>query len=774
MSDETVYATSVKDSSGKEVEKPVFKEGNEEFDAQLLKYNFKTKKALIDYVRTKQNDGYLLGDTTKRQADGHIDLKSGKFTTCDAEHPHFYIGLTKAEAIPGDKIVSGPAYLVVADIPLPIAIPFGFFPNTSKNNASGILIPKVGEEQTRGFFLQDGGYYFAINDYMCAQVLGTIYSKLSWSLNATANYRVRYEFAGNFGFDYAVNITGEQYTPSYLKTKDYRITWNHSQDSKANPNSRFSASVNVSSTSYDQNVGYNLDDHLTNTKSSSISYSYTWTGSSFTGSFNQSQSSIDKSIDLDLPSLSYNVNPIYPFRRKEMTGEPKWYENIQISYSASLDNKIHSSDSLLFTKHGLDNVNNGFQQSIPLSTNFKLASFITLTPSLNYKGVMYSSRIREIWDSKKQKIDTLTYHGLNDSSYAQGYYPAVSLGITPKFFGMYQFQNSKIKALRHVFSPSITISFIPDVRKFVPNYYFTVIDSTPNKNIKNYQYKKIVYSEFQNGMYGTPVGYGKSGTINLALNNNFEMKWASETDSGVTEKKITLLRELNFSTSYNIFADSMNLAPIRMVAGTSVFNNKLNIDFNATLDPYMVDSNSNKYYDINKFALSKNRGLGRITSATLTIGTSFKSGAGKNTTSDNKQTDQTNTNPSNMPNTSSTQNVNKAVDFSIPWSLSINYSWGFSKPYLYDHSVVQTVDLSGDLSLTKKWKISIKSGFDIQHNNISPTQLSIHRDLHCWTMSFQWTPLGPWRSYTFTINALAPILQDLKYNKTKSWYDNNN
>jgi hypothetical protein len=770
MGNQTVTATAGKDSSGKEVGKPVFKQGNEEFEASLLKYNFKSKKGLIDFVVTKQADGYLHSDTSKREANGVINLKWGKYTTCDAPHPHFYIGLTKAKAVPNDKIVTGPAYLVVEDVPLPVAIPFGFFPNTGKSYASGILIPTVGEEQRRGFYLRDGGYYFAINDNIDARVQGAIFTKLSWELRGTTNYKVRYRYSGSFNASYLVNVFGEPNTKEYSKTKQYSIQWSHSQDPKANPNSKFSASVNFSSSKYDQYNGTSIRDYVNNTKNSSISYGYNWTNFYLSTSLNHSQDNYKKTVDLNAPTFTFGLaQPIYPFRRKEMTGEPKWYENIQINYNGQEENRIHTIDTLLFTSKVFDNLNNGFKHSIPLSASFKLASFITLTPSLNYEGYLYTKSYSLNYDPTLQKIDTTVNHKLQ---YGQSYYPSASLGITPKFYGFYQFKNSKIKALRHVMSPSVTVSMVPDVRDILPNYNRTVFNDKTGKAIN--------YNIFNGpgNLYGAPTGSsGKAGSITMSLNNNFEMKVVSQTDTGVTEKKITLLDNLNFSSNYNIFKDSMRLSTINMNASTNLFSNKLNIQFSAILDPYVFRTIRDSlgrminYTDINAFEINKYGKLGRITSANITLGTSFQSGEAKKKKTTNPQNLAGNPNDPNNPANRYNHANNAEVDFDIPWSLNVRYNWSYAKQYVKS-TVIQTLELDGDLNLTKKWKIGFRSGFDVQQKVITMTDVNINRDLHCWTMSFHWVPFGPYQSYSFTINAKASILHDLKYDKNRSWYDN--
>jgi hypothetical protein len=756
MNGQTVTATTIKDSANNETGKPNFKEGNEAFEAHSVRYNFKSKKGFITSVKTPQEGGVLHGDTTKRQANGHIHLKDGKYTTCDLDHPHFYIGLTKAKSVPGDKLVTGPAYLVMADIPLPIGVPFGFFPNTS-TYSSGILLPTWGEDSYKGFYLRNGGYYFGISDYADLKLTGDIYTKGSWGANISSNYARRYRYRGSLFTSYLSTVEGEKGLPDYAVRKYFSIRWNQSQDAKANPNSTFSASVNYSTSGYDKRNSRDAESYLSNTKSSSISYSHTWPNSPFslTSSINHSQNSQNKTVDLSLPSLSLNMNTVYPFRNDENEGgNMKWYENIQLSYDASLENNIHTYDSLLFTDRAFENSESGFKHSLPLSTNFKLNKFITLTPGLNYEGVLHPKYIEKFWDTTyinpttgaRGKIDTIEY---KQFKYAQAYYPRASLSIAPKFYGMYMFKNSKIKAIRHVMSPSLGFSFIPDVRSYLPNYYHTVKNDTG----------KIVntYSIFEDNLYGTPVPNGKSGSISFSLRNNLEMKYESESDTSIDEKKISLLDNLDFSTGYNVYADSMNLSVIQMNTGTSFFDKKLSIDVNASMDPYAL--NDTKTGRIKDFEWNKNNRLGRITSASVSLSTNFKSEAGKK--EDDKKSDL---------ETEPTDETDSNVNYDIPWSLNIGYSWYYSKQ-LKEKTLNQTFDISGDLSLTKKWKLGFRSGYDFESKKLSFTNINIARDLHCWEMRFNWIPFGYRQSYNFTINAKSTILRDLKYDKRKQWYD---
>ena len=769
MDEQTVYATGVKDSTGKYIGYPVFKQGKDSYDAHWLRYNFKTKKGFIHFVKTKQGEGTLIGDSTKRTPEGNINIKGATYSTCDLDHPHFYMQLTKAKSIPGDKIVAGPSYFVFADVPFPfLGIPFGFFPNT-KDFSSGMLMPTWGEEPNRGFYVANGGYYFGISDYVDAKITGDIYSKGTWALHAQSNYRYRYNFAGSFALNYYYNVTSEKDLPNYTVQKLFNVTWNHYQDAKANPNSSFRANVNFSSRSnFAQKTSYDPNQFLSNSKQSAVSYDYNWPNKLFhlSTSAQVSQNSNTKQSNFLLPSMSFGMNTIYPFRRKEATGEMRWYENIQLNYTANLQNTMVVSDSLMFTKKMFDNMKNGFSHSIPLSTNFKLGKYINVSPSLNYQGVMYTSFITHkfVYDSIKNLSTYPMYHDSifthKKLVYGQSFYPSLSVSFSPKVYGMYVFQNSKIKAIRHVISPTLGFSYIPNMSGIVPNYKRTdrAMDG------KTYNYTVFGTST----IYGVPQGTSQSASISMSLNNSFEMKYISGQDTAEKEKKIALLRNLNFSSSYNLLADSNNLAPINMSTGTDLFNNKLNISGNATFNPYACNSKGGL---LRNWEWQKTGKLARLTNASLQMSTSFTSSEGKKTDANKK--DLNNTKPTLQNNNNDNIFVTKQPNFDIPWSVRGSYSWYYTNPGgNIKPTIAQSINFSGDLSITKNWKVGFSSGYDITHNDLTYTSVNINRDLHCWVMSFNWSPFGPYASYNFTINAKASLLKDLKYTKRSDWQDN--
>ncbi len=778
MANNVVMATSLTDSSGESTGKPVFKQGNETFESDTLRYNFKTKKGLIKGVFTKQGEGYLHSNQTKRLDNGHIHMKGGKYTTCDAEHPHFYIGLTKAIAIPEEKIISGPAYLVMEDIPLPLILPFGFFPNTIERS-SGLLIPTYGNEESRGLYLRNGGWYFALSDYFDLNVMADVYSRGTWGVSTSSRYVKRYKFSGNFSTRFYINKISNQ-NPDPPKTNDFSIRWSHSQSPKANPTRTFSANVNYSSHSYDKNHSYNMSNYIQNTKSSSITFSKRWPGTPFNlaASLNHSQNSINKTVDLNLPKVSFNMSRIYPFRSKNAGGKFKWFENIQVGYSANLDNRINAYDSTLFREETLKNMKNGFKHTIPVSlTNIKLLNLINITPSLSYNGVLYGSKIN------KRVPDTAIFYNEGTSglivdtiwglSYAHAIVPGISFSASPKIYGMIETANeeSYFMALRHVITPSAGFSFKPDMTGVMPNYYRTV------------RYPKSVaipseeheYSIFDKYIFGTPYESGRSGSVSLGLSNNLELKVRPKNDTTGIPKKIKLIENLNINTSYNPFKDEYRWSNISMTTSTRFLEGMITVRYSGSFSPYVLDTLGK---EMNKYLLLESNKLARHISSSINIGMSLRSNAGtkkdkvvKGVKEEEEEEETSEVLPESFDQTDGYY-YGDYVDFSVPWSLRVNYSWTLSKPGLEEtRRVIQTLRISGDISLTDKWKIGGNTGYDFERKDVTVTNINIHRNLHCWEMRFTIVPFGPHRHYSFTINAKSAILRDLKYDKRKSWYD---
>lgn len=770
-----VFASGVADSTGKLIGKPNFKEGQEEFSAKTIKYNFKTKKGYIEDVFTEEEQGFLHSEQTNKLEDNSFLLKNGKYTTCENEdHPHFYLSMTKAKVVPNDKIITGPAYLVMLDIPFKfLGVPFGFFPSQS-GYSSGIIVPKYGEESNRGFYLQDGGYYFGINDKMDLKVTGDIFSKGSWGGDVAYRFVKRYKFSSNFNYSYAEFIESEVGLPDYEKNKNMQITWSYVQDAKANPNAKFSASVNYSTTGYDKYNAKTTEQLNTNTKSSSISYGKTWAGSPFrlNAQLRHSQNSNTNNVSLTLPSITFNMDRQYPFRSKNSSGETKWYEDIEIQYSSQLENKITTVDSLLFNGTTFSDFQNGFQHNIPLSTNFKLLKYFNLSPKVQYTGILYPNYLEIISDtlideSGNEYIET--YENVVPTiKYAQLLEPSVSLSVGPNIYGMYRFKNQegKIEALRHVLTPSVSVSYRPDMGNMVDKYYSDyVIDTLGNT---------LEYSIFEDGIYNFPAAPGQSGSVSFGLNNNLEMKVRTYDDTSNTTKKIKILESFKISSSYNIFADSLNWSQISLRGRTSLLNNKLKLNFGASLDPYAL--NNAKTAVVNKFA----GGVGRLEKVDFSVDFTLKSkkdesdgqGKGVNDQKNNISHSGASSDFADDGRYTIQDEIVTYVDFDVPWSLTGSYKYVYSKP-LTEKNITQTLSLSGNLSLTKKWKISFRTNYDITERELSSTSININRDLHCWEMTFSWIPIGRMQSYSFQINVKGSTLRDmLKYNKRKSWQDN--
>ncbi len=791
MGNNIVTAKGLPDSTGEVSGKPLFSEADENFEATNLRYNFKTQKGFIEEVITEQEGGYLHAEKTKKQRTGHIHLKDGKYTTCDAEHPHFYVAITKGVNMPGDKIVSGPAYLVVEDVPLPIGIPFGFFPN-SRTKTSGVLIPQYGEEERRGFYLRDGGYYFAMNDYMDLRITGDIYTNGTWGVRVGSNYKLRYKFNGNLRVQYFKNVSGYKNIEGlYSVSRDYSINWSHAQAREANPTSNFRANVNLSSSSYDRNHTRNINNVVNNTKQSSISYTKSWPNSpfNFSASLNHSQNSRSGSVNMTLPKMSFNMSRINPFERKQRTGPKKWYENIQLSYSSLLENRIRTTDSLLFTNQVWSDMNNGFRHEIPVSFNIKpfrnvaALQSMTITPNLSYKGMLYSSYTEKRitgYESYEEDgttvydpiVEDTTYQG--KFTYAHSYLPRISAGISPKVYGMYQFtsEDSRIVAIRHMMTPSASFSYTPDVNRFQPNYYRDLYDTVNNELLET-------YSIYTNSLYGTPTFNGANGSISLSLRNNLEAKLRPKNDTVDKLEKIKLLDNFNFSTGYNLFnRDSLapSWSPVNFNGNTRLFNNRLNLNFRGTMDPFGYDSLRTRTRET---YFSQTGKLVRLTNASVSMGVSFQSQQGKEEEGDQAEADREESQLNNPDMQGIGSEYDPAaddyyggyVDFDVPWSLRLDYSFSYSKR-TDEARIVQTIRASGDLSLTPNWKIGFNTGYDLYNKKVSTTNISIYRDLHCWEMRLSVVPFGNYKSYNFQINAKSSILSDLKYNKRKSWTDN--
>ena len=746
MDKKLAMATGVPDSVGKLKGTPKFKDGGQEFESTELHYNFDTKKGYVTEIITQEGEGYIQGKTTKKMSDSVYCVKHGMYTTCDEhDHPHFGLNMSKAKMIKDKKIFVGFTNLELEGIPLPIFIPFGFFPITKKAT-SGIIMPTYGEERMRGFNLRGGGYYIYINDYIDMNITGDIYTNGSWGLQYATQYRKRYKFNGNLNFTISKNYVSEKGLPDYQESSDWSVRWTHTQDGKANPYSSFSASVDMSSANNNYYNANTVDGIANQRKQSSISWSKKWPESPFSlsGSFNHSQNSRDSSIAITLPNLSLRMTQIYPFRKKGKSGEMKWYDNIGVSYSAELRNSIQTKEDKLFKSSFERDWSNGFKHNIPISLQFKIAKDVTFTPSLNYNGYLNLKTIEKIWipdtSANGGQFITRDVPGLN---YSHDYSASGSIGYTPTIYGMFMFKpGCKVVAIRHMIRPSISASYTPAIKP-LGNYKKSYFDGE----------KEVEYDIHEGLTYRPNTTGGKqSGSISFSLDNNVEMKVRNDKDTTGDEefKKVKLLESFRLSTSYNPFADSMNFSNISISARTKILNNKVDLNFSGTIDPYAIDTNNVRY---NKY----HGKLGRLTNATISTNFSFSADNGQNKEKKNDLVGGF---------------YDDYMDFDVPWNISISYNFTYSRPSPYrSPTISQIVNFSGDLSLTPKWKLTFQSGYDIKNKEVTSTSFSVTRDLHCWEMTFNCMPFGQHQSYNFEIHVRSSLLRDLKLTNRDSWYD---
>ena len=788
MKTNILFAIGRRDTTGKVLGKPAFKEGSNAFESDELNYNFKTRKALIKNIITKQDAGLLHSAFTKLLEDGTSNISKSTYSTCEADTPHFYINLPRARVYPGKKIISGPGNLVVEGIPLPLVIPFGFFPIQTKKAASGLIIPRYGEERTRGFSLTDGGYYFAINNYFDLQVKGSIYANGSWLGTAQTDYRKLYKYSGSFSFSYANNVAGHVGLSDYSKSSNYRLAWTYSQDAKSSPGSRFNASVNMSSSGYDKNNSYNVNDHVTTQRQSSISYTKSWDGTPFNLSIsaNHMQNVKTNNIMLDLPKASFNMGRIYPFKSKNSTGTTKWYQEIQLSYTASLDNQIDTKDSLLFTSEVWKHMKNGFKHDIPLSLQFRPFKNFSISPSMTYTGVLYTQKIEKSWvtDYKDPALNYTHDAVVNDTIkgffYGQAINPSISASFNPQLFGLYDFTerspNSRLQSIRHVIKPSISFNFVPKFDGLSSRNMYRQVQVDTNKTMST-------YSIYEGNIFGTPSLASRSGNIALSLVNIVEAKIFERNDTTGKPKKVKLIDNFSINTAYNIFADSLRWAPVTMQLRTTILKN-INVSANSSFTLYGINRTTGA--PIGEFLFAQEHKLMRLTnfSAGLDFSLSelLKKNKDKNTT--NSNTSQNNANLGSqgsfgMPaqGASVPQNTLGGMKdaygypvFNVPWTVNVNYS--FSYAYSFVKPVFsQTLSFNGNVAITKKMSATFTSGYDFTGKQITMTNIGISRDLHCWEMNLNWIPNGTMQSWNFTIRVKASVLGDLKYERRKDFHD---
>jgi len=744
FSNRNLFACGTKDSSGNPNGYPLFKQNNEEFKSDSLRYNFDTKRGRITEITTQQGDSYIHGTTVKKESDNTTYIRNGYYTTCEAEHPHYYIASSKIKVIPDNKIVTGPAELVIGDVPTPFAIPFGFFPN-KKARTSGILIPAYGQSTQLGVFLTNGGYYFGLSDYFDLALTGDLYSRGSYRLNTYSNYKNRYHYSGSLSVNYSFTKVSQKELPDYRTEKGFFIRWNHMQDSKARPNTSFSASVNAgTSTFYKYNLS-NSNNFLTNTFNSSVAYSKSWTGKplSLSVGMSHSQNTTTRDINVSLPSATFGVGRISPFKKKVQVGSLKWYEKIGVSYTTTIQNSIATKDTLLFREQSLKQLRYGIQHTIPISTSFTVLKYFNVSPSISYSEKWYLKSIDKKYnsDTKSVVVDTVSgFKSAREFSFAAN--------LNTRIFGLVQFKRGKIAAIRHVMTPSIGYSWRPDFSDPAYGIYKSVqLDSTG---------KTGQYSIFEGALFGGPAS-GKSSLLTFNLDNNLEMKTRVKTDSTDILKKLKIFESLAASMNYNFALDSMNLSPIG-VSGRTTLLDKITFNFAGVFDPYVVNSAGTR---INQFEWKENGKIAHLNNANLSLNFSVVNNK-KNYSSDKGSKDELQT---------INKNKEDYIDYSVPFNLYVGYSLYYQNNFTIADQTTQTLNFSGDIQVTKAWKVNFNSGYDFIQKDLSYTSLGIYRDLHCWEMRLNWVPFGFQQNYYFQINVKSSVLQDLKLTKRNDRFD---
>lgn len=746
----TLFAEGVKDSTDTIVQSPIFKEGNAEYKSKELKYNFDTKQGLISNVFTKESDGYLHGEKVKKKDDRTMYISSGMFTTCDNEdHPHFGISFSKAKAITDDKIITGPAWFSLMEIPLPVGIPFAYFPFTD-GKKSGFLMPSYGNAANRGYYLRNIGWYFAINDYIDLALRGDIYTNLSYALNISSSYVKRYKYRGSIEFRYEDNHTGLKNTPSYSSSSDFKFRWTHSQEAKSHPYRTFSANVNLVSSKFNQYTT-NVSDYFNNTTTSSIAFSTRFGSAwSFTANLGESYNINSGAISLDLPSMTLSSIQFYPFRKKKSSGKRKWYEDISFSYRANLINTIDTYDSLLTSSDLIKNFRNGIMHSIPISSNVKILKHLNWTNSISYTERWYTNSLSKTYNPETDLIDKDTIYGFIANRNAN-----FTSSINTRLYGMFTFKKGFIKAVRHVINPSISFNYTPDFSEPSLGFYDFYTDK---------EGKRVYYSKTENGVFGSPP-QGASGVISFSLGNNLEMKVPDKNDTVEGMRKIVLLEAFNISSGYDLARDSVNWQPLRLTARTTLFK-KLLINLSAAYTPYVLNENG---VLTNELLWHKEGRLFQKQNSQWTLNMSWN----LNSKADHSQTTGDYHSPTEMqysPFSNPNEILSEHVDFSIPWNLTLGVNYSRLSSYIvsiagYQTNQSATLTARGDLNLTEKWKIGFSSGYDFINKDFTYTSIDFYRDLHCWEMRMNWIPFGPRQGWNFSISVKAPMLQDLKYEK---------
>ena len=786
-----VHATGTADTTGEVTGKPVFMMGQDTYESDTMSFNFKSKKGFINRVYTAQQDGFLSSELSKRDSSGVLYLQHGRYTTCDQEHPDFYIALSRAKVRPGKDVVFGPAYLVVADVPLPLAIPYGFFPFT-KSYSSGFIMPSYGDESSRGFYLRDGGYYFAMSDKWDLKLLGEIYTKGSWGVSVASNYRKRYRYSGSFFFSYQNTKNGDKGMPDYSEQSSFKLQWSHRQDAKANPFTSLSASVNFASTSYERNnlnSMYNPQSYTQSLRTSSVSWSSTFSslGLTLSGTANLSQNMLDSTINLTLPDLNISVSRFYPFKRKHMAGKERWYEKISMSYTGQLRNQIDTKEDMLFKSNLIKDWRNGFKHDIPIQANFTLFNYININPSFNFSDRMYSNKIMQSWDEGAQEARRDTTYGFYNV-----YDWRLSLSASTKLYGFWvpskKIFGDKIQAIRHVITPSVTFSYAPDNGS---RYYETYQKTNPDGSVE-----LVEYSPFQYGLFDLP-SRGKTGSVMFDIGNNIEMKVKSDKDS-TGYKKLSIIDELGFNFGYNMADKERPWSDLTVRLRLKWWKNyTFNLNAVFATYAYELDENGNPYVgthtEYSRGRFGRFQGMSQNISFTLTPEKLKKwFGGGDDEEDEEEEEDDEYDNTDIETNVDDDlvrgqhgarkESAGKAetdedgyMKFSMPWSLTFGYGISMSenrdrekfnkKTMRYPYKFTQTLNFSGNIRISDGWNISFSSGYDFEEHDISMTTASLQRDLHCFSMSCS-VVLAPYTSYNFSFRCNAATLTDaLKYDK---------
>lgn len=816
----TIFSTYIDypDSVGRERKYPKITTGQDEYEAKAMRYNVNTQRGYITDVITKQGEGYVVAEKTKRMDNSDLYMKDGKYSTCDnVEHPHYYIAMTQAKVRPAKDLVSGPVYLVVADVPLPVGLPFAFFPFTTKRS-SGLLMPTYGEEGDRGFYLRNGGYYLALNDYVDLELTGDLYTKGSWGVTARSTYKRRYRYSGSVNASYLKTKRGDKIAGDYSESTDFRIAWSHQQDPKANPYRTFSANVNFSTSSYnhnDLNALYNQAVMGQNTKSSSISFSQRFPNSpwSITGSLDVTQRSQDSTIAVTLPNLSWSVSRLYPFKRKKAVGKERWYEKISLSYSGQLRNSITTKESQLLKTNILRDWRNGVNHSVPVSATFDLFNYFKVTPSINYNERWYGSRVTKAYDPDKDAVVPVdTTMGFN-----RVYDFRASLALSTTVYGFFKpmswvpWVGKNVEMIRHRMEPSISLNYQPDFAdpKFGYWEHLRYI-SRDGRRLEQW------YSPYDGQLFGVP-GRGKSGSVSFSVNNNVEAKLAAKSDS-VKAKKVSLIDNLSLSTSYNFAADSFRWSDFQASVALR-FSKDFTLRLGGSFDPYMWDyyeyDGSIVPYRVDKLRITNGKGIGwfRGTSTSFSYNLNPQSlrdllgkvglrkkeddGGGDNTGGGGPGGPGGN-DPGPNPGSGGAGGEGGSLFGShdsgleydrygysknvIDWNLGFNYSLTMGQgPFIperkeFSYKFSQDLSLNGTLNVTKNWHFNFSANYNFQLGKITNMSCNVQRDLHCWTMRASFIPVGPYKSYNFSIAVDASILQDLKYQesshpqRTNPWY----